>query len=192
MEIPLNIFENCQIKKELKKNLEFQINFQKVVPMLVEGDFTLGESRAIMMYLAERDGVEHKIYPRDPKIRALINSRLLFDQGTLYQRFVDYYYPQIFSKKPALPEKYKMFEQALGHLDTFLENSKFVAGDQLSLADLSIFTSCSTYKISAGIDLGKYSNISRWYDECENVLPGMDFDRKGAEVFRKLFELIET
>lgn len=104
-----------------------QINPQHTVPTLVDADenLSLWESRAIMVYLVEKYGKTASLYPSDPKARAVVNQRLYFDLGTLYQRLADYYYPQIFAKAPANPENLKKLEDAVGFLNTFLEGQTY-------------------------------------------------------------------
>lgn len=78
-----------------------------------------------MVYLVEKYGKTASLYPADPKARALVNQRLYFDLGTLYQRFADYYYPQIFAKAPANPDNFKKLEDAVAFLNTFLEGQTY-------------------------------------------------------------------
>lgn len=48
-------------------------------------------SRAIIAYLVDQYGKDDSLYPKDPKKRAVVDQRLYFDAGTLYQRFGDLY-----------------------------------------------------------------------------------------------------
>lgn len=48
-------------------------------------------SRAILCYLASAFSKNDSLYPKDIRKRALVDHRLMFDLGTLYQRMSDYY-----------------------------------------------------------------------------------------------------
>nr|WBT60798.1 glutathione S-transferase [Zeugodacus cucurbitae] len=163
-----------------------KINPQHTIPTLVDNSFALWESRAIMVYLAEKYGKDDSLYPKCPKKKAVINQRLYFDMGTLYKSFSDYYYPQLFAKAPADPELYKKIEAAFALLDTFLEGHSYVAGDALSLADIAIAATVSTFDV-AGFDFSKYANVAKWYANAKQVVPAFDENWQGCLEFKAKF-----
>lgn len=158
-----------------------------------------------MIYLAEKAGND-AVYPKDPKARAVVNQRLYFDMGTLYQSFAgkifiifykdstrltiifhtDYYYPQLFAKQPADPEKFKKMEAAFEFLNTFLEKSKYAAGETLTLADISLIATVSSYEV-AKFDFSKYANVARWYALTKTTVPGWKINEAGCVAFKRFF-----
>lgn len=164
------------------------------------------ESRAILTYLVEKYGKDDSLYPKDPKARAVVNQRLYFDMGTLYQRFagkaatlnithhvlycfyfeLDYYYPQIFAKAPADPEKFKKIEEAFEFLNIFLGKTKYAAGDHVTVADISLIATVSSFE-AAGFDFSKYASVARWYIACKTTVPGIKINDAGVEEFKKFF-----
>jgi glutathione S-transferase len=54
----------------------------------------------------------------------------------------------MFAKAPGDPEKMKKIEEAFKFLDKFLEEHDFVAGNNLTIADLSIISSVSTAEVA--------------------------------------------
>jgi len=162
------------------------LNPQHTVPTLVDDGFALWESRAIMVYLVEKYGKTSSLYPSDVKARAQVNQRLYFDMGTLYDRFAAYLYPQIFAKAPADPEKLKKLEEALGWFNTYLEGQKYAAGDNLTLADISLTATVSTMEL-AKIDLSKYPNVVAWLERCKATVPGYDLNESGLAEFKAKF-----
>ncbi|XP_067618364.1 glutathione S-transferase 1-1 [Eurosta solidaginis] len=178
---PMNLMAGEHMKPEYLK-----LNPQHTIPTLVDNGFPLWESRAIMVYLAEKYGKDDTLYPKCPKKKAVINQRLYFDMGTLYKSFADYYYPQLFAKAPADPELYKKIESAFDLLNTFLEGHKYVAGDALTLADLSILATVSTFEV-AGFDFSKYANVAKWYANVKKSAPGADENWEGCLEFKAKF-----
>lgn len=48
-------------------------------------------SRVILSYLVAAYSKDDTLYPRDIRVRALVDQRLYFDLGTLYARLLQYF-----------------------------------------------------------------------------------------------------
>uniref|UniRef100_A0A182QFG8 glutathione transferase n=1 Tax=Anopheles farauti TaxID=69004 RepID=A0A182QFG8_9DIPT len=155
------------------------------VPTLVDNDLTLWESRAILVYLVDKYGrTNSRLYPKDPRSRAIINQRLFFDHGTLSERLEDYYYPLYFDGAPAGGEKLEKLEEALHLLDGFLTNNPYAAGPNVTLADYSLVATVSTLEVIE-YDLSKYPAVAAWYEGCKGLM--VDFhaiNDEGMEQYR--------
>lgn len=150
-----------------------QLNPQHQVPTLADGEFGLAESRAILRYLltAHSGSDDHPLYPKDPKARAVIESRLDFDLGMLYRRAYDYLSPQWNSNSVATEKDLEKVCEALGFLEEFLGRSRYAAGDRLTVADLTLVASVSFLDV-CGFGLEKYPKIVAWYDVCKKEIKG--------------------
>jgi glutathione S-transferase len=166
--------------------LYFQLNPQHCIPTLVDDGFSLWESRAIQVYLVEKYGKDSTLIPSCPQKRAVMNQRLYFDMGTLYQRFGEYWYPQLFMKAPANPETFKKMEGAMEFFNTFLEGNKYAAGDEITVADHALAATCATYEATK-FDLSKYPNVTKWMALCKDTLPGYEENADGAATFYNKF-----
>lgn len=162
------------------------MNPQHTVPTMNDNGFVLWESRAILGYLVDKYAKTDSLYPKDPTKRALVDQRLYFDMGTLYQRFADYYYPQIFAKAPANPENLKKIEDAFGFLNIFLEGMEYAVGDTLTIADLALIATVSSFEV-ASFDFSKYANVAKWYERCRGTAPGWDINEAGCAQFKRFF-----
>lgn len=56
------------------------------VPVLVDGDFIITQSRAIMTYLVNSRQPGSGLYPLDPKRRAVIDQMLYYDATVVFER----------------------------------------------------------------------------------------------------------
>lgn len=67
------------------------MNPQHNIPTIDDNGFYLNESKAICAYLVNSYAKDDTLYPKDPKVRALVDQRLYFDMGVLYRRFGELY-----------------------------------------------------------------------------------------------------
>lgn len=54
------------------------------MPTLIDKGFTVWDSHAIAVYLVQKYSPDQRLYPSEPKKRAIVNQRLHFDTGILY------------------------------------------------------------------------------------------------------------
>lgn len=179
---PINVMAKEQLKPEFLK-----INPQHTIPTLVDNDFSIWESRAICVYLVEKYGKNDSLYPKDAKVRAVINQRLYFDMGTLSTPFYDYYFASFMGKEPN-PETFKKLEASVEFLEKFLEATGFAAGTtKLTIADLVLFSTVSTIE-SFDFDLAPYPQVKKWLELMKETAPGRDQNQEGIELMTQMFK----
>ncbi|XP_053605932.1 uncharacterized protein LOC128672663 [Plodia interpunctella] len=184
---PLDLRAGDQFKPDFLK-----LNPQHTVPTLVDGDFSLWESRAISRYLVNQYGKGSTLYPEEPKARALVDQRLDFDLGVLYPRFANYFYPQVFGGAKADEAQLKKLEEALVFLNTFLAGRGYSAAPELTIADLSLIATVSTID-AAGIDLKPYPNVLKWYELVKSTAKNYDeANGKGIKLFKDMIAQLQA
>ncbi|UYV62178.1 GstD1, partial [Cordylochernes scorpioides] len=130
----INLLEGEQKKPEFVK-----MNPQHCLPTIDDNGFVLWESRAIQTYLVNKYSPGNDLYPSDPQARALVDRLLYFDIGVLYKSLGELVYPQLFQGQPKCAEKEEAFYKALCILNKYLAKTPYVAGENRTIADLSIF-----------------------------------------------------
>lgn len=78
--------KNVDLMKGEQKSPEFlKINPMHQVPALVDGEFIVTESRAILAYLVNSTKPGSSWYPNDAKTRAVIDQLLYFDAISFFE-----------------------------------------------------------------------------------------------------------
>ncbi|CAN7940241.1 unnamed protein product, partial [Ixodes hexagonus] len=129
----------------------FQVNPAHTVPVIVDDDFTLSESRAIATYLVDKYAAGSPLYPQDLQKRSIINSFLMFDIGTLYKTMATYFYPPLLLKKDYSPEAESTMKDALSVLGCYLGEKPYLTGSQITLADIAVAGSLSFVDVSPAV-----------------------------------------
>ena len=145
------------------------MNPNGVVPFLTDGDFGLGESSAILRYLAQKAG--SPAYPADLKARAKVDEALSWFSMQFHEYFCLFVcYPHMGVPHGAPPELMQAMtafgaETAprwLKVLDShMLAGGPYVCGDQATIADL-LGLAFVTLGDLPEYDLSPYPNIQAW------------------------------
>ncbi|XP_055852291.1 glutathione S-transferase 1-1 [Episyrphus balteatus] len=142
-----------------------KMNPQKEIPVLDDNGFYLQESNAIIQYICDKYGPDSPLYPKDPTARAIVNQRLFFNMGFYYSSIGAYALAPIFFDYERSAMGLKKVENALKVFQTYLErlNTKYVAGDNLTVADFVLITSTMCLE-AINFDISGYPLIKKWYE----------------------------
>ena len=178
-------YEYKVVNIDLNKGDQFKPEFKKIspfskIPVIIDQDNNknIFESGAILMYLAEQSG---KFY--DTKDRLKINQWLMAQMGyvgpMLGQHHQFHHYNP--GKSQFGEERYfKITKRIYEELDERLSKSKFLAGENYTIADIGTFPWIARHEWH-DIGLKNYKNLSRWYveiSEREAVKKGFKFMNK--------------
>lgn len=94
----------------------------------------------------------------------------------------------MFGPGPFDKAKLEKINDAFKFLEVFLSSTAYVAGDELTLADLALVATVSNYDV-CGYDLSPYKNVSAWYAKVKQNAPGYEeANGKNALLFKGMFE----
>nr|XP_967147.1 PREDICTED: glutathione S-transferase 1-1 [Tribolium castaneum] len=164
-----------------------QLNPQHTIPTLVDDDFILWDSHAIMIYLVSKYAKNDALYPADLKKRAVIHQRLHFESGVLAVQMRNFAFAVLYEDKTTIDQKDKdAIQESYAIMETFLEGKNWMAGDSVTIADYSLVATVSTLNAFVSIDTEKYQKLAKWVQRCES-LPEYQVNRKGLiEVYNIL------
>lgn len=178
-------------KIDRKKQNPFQINPERTIPTLVDGDFTVWDSHAICAYLVDKYGNDDKLYPKDLQLRAKCNQRLFFDAGSCFVRLRDITLQIFFRGGCDVPEyRIEPIYAAYEILERFLAVDPFLVGNQLTIADVSVSISILSLGCFAPLQIDKHSKILAWIELIKKTIPF--FDEMNAQPLNDLKVLSQS
>ncbi len=140
------------------------------VPVIQDGDITLADSNAILVYLAGRYARDADAWlPRDPLAAARVQRWLSVAAGPLafgpsVARVVELF------KRPANPEAIERSHTLFAVMEQHLASSAFLAGSAPTLADIANY-SYAARAPEGRVSLEPYPHLRAWLARIE-ALPG--------------------
>ena len=178
-------YEYKVTKVDIDKGEQFGGDFKKIspfskIPVIIDHDNNknIFESGAILIYLAEKSG---KFYNNEDRLE--INQWLMAQMGyvgpMLGQHHQFHHYNP--GKSQFGEERYfKISKRIYQELDERLSKSKFLSGNNYTIADIGTFPWIARHEWH-DIGLKKYKNLTRWYveiSERDKVKKGFSFMNK--------------
>jgi len=170
-------------------------NPNRSLPTLLdkEDNFSVFESHSILRYLAEKFFPNTHWFPNDLKARTKINNYLDWHAFTIRHSFmtIGLAFLPCFTPAGGLQREKAYLTLSADTLwgsnhplwenrgdnglrkqlqivnDFWLKETKFLAGNDVSIADLTLYADCGYVLHLFGIDFKQYSKIEKWYKTME-------------------------
>ena len=176
-------------KININKEEQFKPEFQKIspfrkIPVIIDHDknISLFESGAILIYLAEKSG---KFY--DEKKRTLINQWLIGQMayvGPMLGQHHQFHHYNPGKSKFGEDRYFRISERIYKELDERLADSKFLAGNDYTIADIATFPWIARHEWH-DIGLKKFKYLAKWYNkisERDAVKRGYDLLQNNEKI----------
>lgn len=161
---PIDISKDDQFTPEY-----IAINPNSKIPAIIDTDgpggkpYTVIESGAILMYLAEKTG---KFMPQDMAARYEVIQWVMFQMGGIGPIFGQVHHFKRAAKEQvpyAINRYYNECRRLYGVLNARLEGRQYLANEAVSIADFCALPWVFRHDWQE-VDLNDFPNVKRWYD----------------------------
>lgn len=137
------------------------------IPFMEDGATIIGESNAIMIYLAGK--TKNDLYPDDPATRGLVNQFLFWDvahwtpayQPIQFERLVKGLLGMGAADEAVVAATLVKFKREATFLDAHLKGRDFLAGKKATLADFAVGAGL-THAKAMDLPLGDFAALKAW------------------------------
>lgn len=159
-------------------------NPQHTLPLLDDDGHYIWDSHAIMTYLVSKYGKDDTLYPKDLLKRALVDQRLHFETGVVFQGSLrNITCPLLMRNETRIPKhKIDAIVETYEFLEVFLKDSPYLAGDHLTVADFSNVSTVTSLVAFVEIDSAKYPRLTAWIKRLEALPYYQEANAVGAKI----------
>jgi len=167
--LPYDWIDVDTLKRETRTAQFLKLNSAGQVPTVAFDDGrTLAESNAIIRYLAR----DSDLIPRDAFAAAKMDEWLFWEQYSHEPYVAVCRFQMKYLGQPASdldPDKVKRGYAALARMEHQLAGTRFLVGDNLTLADVALLA-YTRLAHEGGFHLDGYASLQRWIGEAERAL----------------------
>jgi GST-like protein len=163
---PVDVWASAQHAPEFAK-----LNPNKKIPVIVDQDgpggrpYTVFESGAILMYLAEKTG---KFLPKDTAKKYDAIQWLMIQVAGIGPAFGNFTHFNLFAPKPGNEYSFSRYKTEMLRLYDLLNErlgkAKYLGGDEYSIADMATFPWTRQHQ-AHGIKIDEKPGLKRWFEE---------------------------
>jgi glutathione S-transferase len=144
----------------------YELNRLRQIPVLQDGDLTLADSNAILVYLAKRYAPGSRWLPEEPVAAAQVQRWLSIAAGQVMYGPATARMIVQFNSPGDLARAKQIAAVLLRFMDEHLKTRKFLAAEHATIADLACY-SYVAHAPEGGIPLDPYAAVLAWLGRVE-------------------------
>nr|XP_022912006.1 glutathione S-transferase D4-like [Onthophagus taurus] len=122
------------------------------------------------MYLVDRSRINHPAYPNDESVKAKIQEILDLDEQFLKPPLNCILHAVLVSNLIELSNKVIVsLQESYNCLERRLQDSQYLTGDSLTIADLSCLATVSTATVFTPICSARHPKLFQWFSTCKKL-----------------------
>lgn len=169
LNLPYELVELDRASNENRTPAFLAMNPFGQVPVIQDGEITLADSNAILVYLASKYD-EGTWLPRDPLQAAKVQRWLSVAAGELANGPARARVAVVFKLPIAVEELITRSQELFTIMDDELQKSDYLVGDTPTIADIANYT-YTAHAPEGNISLDPYPHLRQWVQRIE-ALPG--------------------
>ncbi|XP_068127543.1 glutathione S-transferase theta-1-like [Hyperolius riggenbachi] len=192
----IKLFKGEQFTEEFKS-----VNPQHKVPVLVDGEFTLVESTAMLLYLVQKYNTPDHWYPSDLEKRSCVDEYLAWQHSNTRPHGCRVFWlkcmtPAILGME-AIPQKLDYvlaeFSAVMKQLEEkFLQDKPFLTGEEISLADIVAIAEIMQV-IASGVPVFEQRpKLGAWKERVEEALGSVLFNEAHEDILNVKKQQLNT